>query len=70
MGVEVACWAAAMVCVAEAAACLAACFKDKTVRTRLRRSCSPSLAYPAPAVPEEIITVGTEDARHVPAHAS
>lgn len=32
MGAEAACWAAAMVCVAEAAACLAACWEDRVIR--------------------------------------
>ena len=44
MGVEVACWAAAMVCVAEATACLAACFKNSKDKAQ-------TFLFPVPGLP-------------------
>lgn len=64
LAAEAACWAAAMVCVAEAAACLAACCEDRVVRTSPRRSPTQSLAPPGvvpPTVPTLLLLA------HVPA---
>ena len=67
---EAACWAAAMVCVAEAAACLAACFKDRIVRTRPRHSYTLSLAYPARAIPQGNISVPAHPSQFHSSHST